>query len=315
MKTLAIIVFLLHVEWSLGTKCDGTLISREGIANNCALHCLDWAKLRWEGQTSLSLEGQTSLSLEGCGISRMININISNELKELNLKHNKLTDLPPKFLKNFPKLKKLNLIGNPLATIPLNLIKTINVDFTCSCQILKDVNRNFVEAGNFSQDFLNNITCTGSNYTKLPAMANFYNVECPNLLLVYILVPVLCVVAIAVVVAVLVLVKYRSKLGSYFSPTPSKRQSVNSADQGHQRYASTGDWKDQAAVSPGPHANYENVFMGEPHNARKQPATDDTYYLENDATCEIYQNEQPVYCNYSGPAPTAEDDIYIIADQ
>ncbi|XP_032902886.1 uncharacterized protein LOC116989526 [Amblyraja radiata] len=307
MKTLAIIVFLLHVEWSLGTKCNGTVISSKGIAYNCSLHCLDWAKLE--------LEGMTSLSLEGCGISRMINISINKELKELNLKNNKLTGLPPTFLKNFPKLKKLNLIGNPLATIPLNLIETIHVDFTCSCQILKDVNRNCRAAINCTEDFLNNITCTGSNDTQLPAMANFYKAECPDLSLVYILVPVLCVFAIALVVAVLVLVKYRSKLGSHFSPTPSKRQSVNSADQGHQRYASTGDWKDQAAMSPGAHANYENVFMGEPQNARKQQATDDTYYLENDATCEVYQNEQPVYCNYSGPAPTAEDDIYIIADQ
>ncbi|XP_078280108.1 uncharacterized protein LOC144607261 [Rhinoraja longicauda] len=307
MKTLAVIVFVLHMGSCLETKCEAAKLDK-GTAINCSLHCLDWSQMR--------LGKLTSLSLEGCGISRMINFSTNTMLKELNLKHNNLMDLPQALLESFPKLKELNLIRNPLATIPLNLIKKVNVTFTCSCDFLEDVIRKCKEAVNCTQGFLDSLTCTTpSNDTQLLAIHNYYNAECSDLLAVYILVPVLCVVVIAVVVAVLVLVKYRSKLGAHFAPTPSKRQSVNSTDQGQQRYSSAADWKDPAAMSQGAHNNYENVFMGASPNTRKQQATDETYYLESDAACEVYQNEQPVYCNYSGAVAKEEDDVYIIADQ
>ncbi|XP_051894187.1 uncharacterized protein LOC127582682 isoform X2 [Pristis pectinata] len=309
MKTITVVVVLFHIESSLGTKCEGIPTLNRGEAINCSRHCLDWSELQ--------LTALTSLSLKNCGISRIINITANTELRKLNLMNNKLQDLPQNFLKSFSKLTELNLVGNPLKSIPLSLIKEINVNFSCSCHVLEGIFHSCGESLNCTQSSLNNVSCIGRNGIEPLTLDNFYKAECTGLMLVYILVPILIIVVIAIVV--LVLVKYRSKITTHFSPPPSKRQSVCSTDRGQERYASAANWKDAAAGSHGaaretPHRDYENVFMEDSDKARKQQTPDDTYYLESDAACEIYQNEQPVYCNYTGPAAKAEDDIYIVPD-
>ncbi|XP_069779309.1 leucine-rich repeat-containing protein 25-like [Narcine bancroftii] len=303
MKNLAVVVFLLHIESNLGTICGSIKTLDKGVAINCSLDCLDWAKL--------NVEGLMSLSLANCGISRMINITNNEELRKLNLMNNKLQDLPQNFLKSFSKLNILNLIGNPLTTIPLSLIKKINVNFSCSCHLLDDVIHK-CRAVNCTLSILNNLTCIGPNGISLLALEHFYNAECKGLMHVYILVPILIIVVIAIVVSLLVI--YRSKFYICTSSHPKKQNSVCSADHGHQRYASRTDWKGEVEASQGPRNDYENVFMGEPENPRKQQIPDDTYYLQSNPTCDMYQNEHPVYCNYTGPAAKAEDDVYIIPD-
>ncbi|XP_062888792.1 uncharacterized protein LOC134337581 [Mobula hypostoma] len=308
MKTFTVAVFLLHIEWSLGSECGEVKILNNGKAVNCSCPYLDWSKLK--------INSQSSLSLEDCGISHIINITDTQGLEKLNLGKNKLREIPQEFLNRLPKLRDLILIDNPLENIPLSFIRKMNVSFSCSCHVLEGIYGSCNGSKNCTSS-LNNFTCVRPDKFESDYLGKYYENECAVSILVCTLVPILIVVVIATVVVVLV--KYRSRIGSHFSPPPSKRQSVCSADQGQQRYASTADWKDTAADSRGaasgaPHKDYENVFMGDSNKARRNQNPDNTYYLESDAGCEIYQNEQPVYCNYTGPADKVEEDIYIVPD-
>ncbi|XP_059847284.1 uncharacterized protein LOC132406091 [Hypanus sabinus] len=304
MKTFTVAVFLLHIKLSLGTECRGISTSPNLTVTSSGQ--LVWSRIRIS---------QSSLSLENCGISRIVNITTSERLQELNLGKNKLEEIPQEFLKNFPNLRHLILIDNPLENIPLSFIRKMNISFSCSCRVLKDMFNSCNESKNCTSSLLN-LTCTGPETVKLFTLDNYYKNECSDLILVYILVPILLIAVIAIVV--LVLVKYRSRISTHFRSPPSKRKSVCSADYGQQRYASTANWKDAAGGSSGAASgtpqDYENVFMGDSDRARSHQNPDNTYYLESDAACEIYQNEQPVYCNYTGPADKVEDDIYIVPD-
>ncbi|XP_072924538.1 uncharacterized protein [Hemitrygon akajei] len=306
MKTFTVAVFLLQIKLSLGTECRGSSILPNLTATSCSCPYLDWSRVRIS---------QSSLTLENCGISRIVNITISERLQELNLRKNKLQEIPQGFLKNFPNLRHLILIDNPLENIPLSFIRKMNISFSCSCHVLEGMFHSCNESETCTSSLLN-LTCTGPGMVKLFTLDNYYKNECSDLLLVYILVPILLIVVIAIVV--LVLVKYRSRISTHFRSPPSKRKSVCSADYGQQRYTSTANWKDTAGGSHGAASgapqDYENVFMGDSDRARSHQNPDNTYYLESDAACEIYQNEQPVYCNYTGPADKVEDDIYIVPD-
>ncbi|XP_078412280.1 uncharacterized protein LOC144689038 [Cetorhinus maximus] len=323
MKILGVIIILLPIEWTVGSQCESTAISRQdnkGTARNCSLECLDWNKLK--------LEGVRFLSLANCRISLIENISQNSNLEELDLMNNELRHLSLNLLQNFTNLKVLNVKGNPITSISLSIIQAVHVIFDCSCDVLRDLMHNCNKAVNCTQSFLDNLNCT--NNSSVLNVSSFYPAECERLSLipVYVLVPLL--IAVIVGISVFVLMKQRSKLNSS-DVSPNKHHSVSTSDHGQQRYTSTTNWKDAAAVTAGTersrevkqqpeaHKDYENVLMGESDGAqrrcdRNQKTSDDTYYLESTPACDIYINEQPVYCNYTGSNADPEDDVYIMPD-
>uniref|UniRef100_UPI00398F575B uncharacterized protein n=1 Tax=Pristiophorus japonicus TaxID=55135 RepID=UPI00398F575B len=326
MKILAVVVILLHVKSTVGAECRSTWIDKHegrGVASNCSIHCLDWAKL--------DLDGVRFLSLANCGISNIVNILMPLELTEVNLMNNRLQELPSGLLQHVTGLTRLNLNGNPITAIPLSLIRSIDVTFDCSCGVLRDLIDNCRDAVNCTENSFDSLGCDVPNEGRVLNVSDFYRSECQgqSLVIVYVLVP-LAIVAI-LGVSLLVLMKLCSKRSQ--SASPNKRQSISSADQGQQRYVSAANLKDAAAVlaSPGrsgqgiqqqqpAHKDYENMLMGESGGAqgicnRKQQSPDDTYYLESDPASNIYLNEQPIYCNYTGSEANPEDDVYIIPDK
>ncbi|XP_072449699.1 uncharacterized protein [Chiloscyllium punctatum] len=327
MKILTVVLSLLHIQWTMGSHCTETPIVREGnkaTASNCSLSCLDWNKLK--------IKGVRKLSLESCGMTRIINISRNSELIELNFMNNEFQQLPKNLLLNFENLKVLNVNGNPLKSIPFSIIQEVQVIFQCSCAVLKDLTENCNKAENCTQSFLENLNCNGANNFSTFNVSSFYSAECDriNRISIYVLVPLLTFLVVGI--AAFALSKYFSKRKSSNAHSPNKRHSVSSSDHGQQRYVSTTNWKDPAAATEKPegssgirkqqmvHKDYENMVMGECDSAwgrcdRNLKSLDDTYYLESDPACDIYLNEQPVYCNYTGSVANPEDDVYIIPDK
>ncbi|XP_067824717.1 uncharacterized protein [Heptranchias perlo] len=323
MKIFSVVVILLQIELALGLQCGNIPIAS---AAKCPLSCLDWAKL------NLVISDERSLSLANCGISLIVNISHNSKLRELNLMNNKLQHLPHNLLQHLTSLNTLNLNGNPLTAIPISVIKAINVTFDCSCDVWRNLIHKCKETENCTQSFLDTLRCSVWNDSSVLDASSFYNDECKSqsLIAVYVLVPLFIVVIAGA--SVLVLMKRCSKPSSPNPISPNKQQSISSMDHMQQRYASATNWKDAARQPAGlessreakqqqlVHKDYENMFMGESDGAqgrcdRKQQIADDTYYLESDPAGDIYLNEQPIYCNYTGGAATPEDDVYILPDK
>ncbi|XP_048469990.1 uncharacterized protein LOC109923212 isoform X2 [Rhincodon typus] len=276
MKILTMVLSLLHIQWTMGSHCTETPIVREGVKAT-APNC-SLSCLDWR---KLNINGVTKLSLESCRISQVINISQNSELIELNLMNNEFEQLPKNLLLNFENLKVLNVNGNPLKSIPLSIIQGVQVIFQCSCSVLKDLTENCNKAENCTQNFMENLNCNGANNFSVFNVSSFYSAECSrtNRISVYVLVPLLI---LGIGITICVVIKYSSKCNTNSSHSPNKRHSVSSLDHGQQR---------------------------------NPKSADDTYYLESDPACDIYLNEQPVYCNYTESVANPEDDVYIIPDK
>ncbi|XP_078054605.1 uncharacterized protein LOC144479586 [Mustelus asterias] len=313
-----VIVILLHIEWTVGSQCGSpALESKTTAAINCSITCLDWSQLK--------LKGVTDLSLANCSIFRIVNISHTPGLEQLNLMNNNLQQLPDNLLESLSNLNTLTLNRNPLTSISLSIVLSIQVSFDCSCKLLEDLMHNCNAAENCTQSSLQKIHCSWSNISNVLNVSSFYHSECqgPNLLPVYVLITLLIVIIVGVVGCVLMRQRCQ-RTASILSP--NKRHSVSSSDPGQQRYVSTTTWKDAAESSREgnqqqlAHKDYENMLMGEadgaPGDDGRNPRTvDDTYYLESDPACDIYLNEQPIYCNYTESGANPDDDVYIIPDK
>ncbi|XP_042198670.1 uncharacterized protein LOC103182061 [Callorhinchus milii] len=315
MWPLLVLFFVLPLEITPSLTCNTTVTVDAKNMVKCPLECLNFYET--------FMKKRTYLSASNCNISKVVALSTFSSLLRLDLSNNKIKELPQDFLTHFPALQDLNLVGNPLESLPTMRCNMTEIKYNCSCALVKDMLKHCLKTIGHELSFCYN----GSNQTLIK---DYSKASCgTSLLPVFIGVP-LALIALLLGVGTYFLVRfYRSKQGSVqTSPPGNKRQSVSSADPGQQRYVSTENWKDGAsgsgsgeafpAASPG---DYENVLIGEMgpvsgKEFRRQVTPDDTYYLESDVPgSDIYLNEQPIYLNYSGPSETPEDDVYIIPDK
>ncbi|KAM8960503.1 LOW QUALITY PROTEIN: uncharacterized protein RCH25_036216 [Pelodytes ibericus] len=263
------------------------------------------------------------------------------DLLELYLNENMLYHLPNAFLENSTKLRILKLEGNRLSSVPGTIFhqSLLNVTVDCTCNVASSI------------DQIMSKLCTSNSTCRLPfidcksgsrwsSVEDFYEKECrkPNLLALYIAMPIVLVVLILGTVAC---IKYKNKMKS--TDLESKEIPDMSSTHEQPRYQARNKMSITTASDQMTSytRDYENVMVTD-HNKNNEikpyeylksepqyskrvliyPAEEDIY-LESDVNegdQPIYSNTQPSYHNYPEPGNVAneqhgDEDVYILPDQ
>ncbi|KAL8177913.1 UNVERIFIED_CONTAM: hypothetical protein K2H54_023406 [Gekko kuhli] len=333
MRGLLATLLFLHLRRPLEAACPpDNLITQPSSSGVLIWEQLDASKtsvdISGTNTTSIiGIPGQNS-SLEEMDLSHnclsslpMGFLNHTKKLKRLFLQNNRLRELPPAFFEKTRHLKELRLEGNPLPSVPPSLfrlcLETLSVD--CHCAVAGSIS-DYCQRRNCSQ----NISCQCSSPRGFLNATDFYAQQCQGLsVAVYaaLAVAILALLLGAVVAYVLIQRKKGATMGQ------EKRESTTS--NGVQpRYISHTGPQANLAQGMGGHADYENVFIGQPQEAggghkerhsRKQPKSRSHRKVQKDepppGEQPIYANAQELYYNYAGTPAPRDEDVYVMPDQ
>ncbi|XP_066492367.1 uncharacterized protein [Tiliqua scincoides] len=328
MWALPATLLLLHIAHLSSAECSSTKVNNNllnlEMLNNSS-KCVNASNkniTKIEGKLPQSI---TKLDLSHNKLQEIPQefLNSIPNLQELYLNDNELKQFPSKFSSN--SLKLLRLEGNQLSSLLTNdfpkSLRNLSVD--CECEL---VNTTLVHCGN---DCVLNIECRKSSDTGLTNAQEFYNQECGKQktatkpILIAIVVSILTLLLVACVAYVLI---RRKKKGATFGQD-KRASNASDATHGQPRYHTHSGPQDPGT---GQHANYENVFIDQPqearggsndHRAQRQSKSRLPSSAEkaNNSLAEqpIYANTQDVYYNYSGQTASEapDEEVYIMPDQ
>nr|XP_056723569.1 leucine-rich repeat-containing protein 25-like [Euleptes europaea] len=336
MRGLLAMLLFLHLGHPLEATCPpdnpNNLTSSLGVLN-------------WEGlepsRTCVNISGQNITEITGIPSQ-------GRSLKELDLSHNSLGslpdgllnntgglehlflqnsglhELPPALFENADHLKELRLEGNPrLPSVPATLfrlcLETLSVD--CRCDVAESIS-SYCQRLNCTPS----ISCLCSSPRGFLNVTDFYAQQCRGLSVAMYAAIVISVLAVLLGAAVACVLIRRKKRGA---AVQEKRESRTS-NGAQPRYISHAGLQANPAQGLGAHADYENVFIGQPQeadrghmarNSSKQPKSRSHRKVQKANASPpggeqpIYANAQEVYYNYvETPAPLDED-LYVMPDQ
>ncbi|XP_077188002.1 leucine-rich repeat-containing protein 25 [Paroedura picta] len=331
---LATLLLLLHLQHPLEAACPAAnLMNRTSPSG-----ILNW---EWLGtpQACMNLSGTNIASISGTPGWR-------SPLKELDLSHNSLSSLPAGFLdhteglerlflhgnclpglpamffEKTSRLKELRLEGNPLTSIPTSLLRlcleTLHVD--CRCDVAGSIFPYCQRQLNCTQS----VSCLCSSPRGFLNVTGFYAQQCQGLPVAVAAAVTASVLALLVGAAVAYVLVRRKRRASMVQ---EKRESTGS-NGAQPRYISHTGPQFDVAQAKGGQADYENVFIGQPKEARgrrqeqsrrKQPKSrslQKSQEKEPPPTEQpVYANTQEVYYNYVGTPTSLEEDVYVTPDQ
>ncbi|XP_015276531.1 PREDICTED: leucine-rich repeat-containing protein 25, partial [Gekko japonicus] len=333
MRGLLATLLFLHLRHPLEAACPPDNL----ITQTSSSGALSWERLD-ASKTYVNLSGTNVTRIHGipgrnssleemdlshnCLSSLPVGfLNHTTKLKRLFLQSNRLRQLPPAFFEETCHLKELRLEGNPLPSVPSSLfrlcLETLSVD--CHCAMTRSIS-DYCQRRNCTQSIL----CQCSSPQGFLNVTDFHARQCQGLsVAVY---AALAVSTLALLLgAVVAYVLIRRRKGA----TMSQEKWEPSTSNGAPRYISHTSPQVDLAQGTGSHADYENVFIGQPQEAggghkerysRKQPKSSRSHRkVQKDEPPQgeqaIYANTQELYYNYAGTPAPPDEDLYVMPDQ
>ncbi|XP_063003340.1 uncharacterized protein LOC134413144 [Elgaria multicarinata webbii] len=288
------------------------------------------------GTAKLLQSHQRCLNFSGRAVGALGNASVGDRVKELDLSDTGLGSLPQGFLGDATGLESLSLQGNNLKELPerlfnktsklkflkleKNLLRSVPVGdlvclekltVDCSCDVVRSIDR-------YCKNCPSPIECQCHSRTGLFNATDFHAESCHGPSTGIYALAVIPVVALLAVIGLVYFLFQKKNSGTL---AQNKRGS-NSSDvaRGQPRYISHAGPQGDAGRAGEGHADYANVFMEQPWDARAGQRGKSGPPSGPQGDQPIYANTQELYYNYGGAATAGpqgqdEEDLYIIPDK